>query len=61
MPDVLKRFDRELTTCVNTLTIGMGRLERRRAMGQHITGLLLDVERKRIEPLLFRRLPSCPL
>jgi SRSO17 transposase len=50
----LKRLDRELTTFVETLTAGLGRSERRTAMGQYITGLLLDGERKSIEPMAAR-------
>jgi SRSO17 transposase len=50
----LKRLDRELTTFVETLTAGLGRPERRTAMSQYITGLLLDGERKSIEPIAAR-------
>lgn len=53
-PHALKRLDRELTTFVDTLTTGWGRSERRTAMGQYITGLLLDGERKSIEPIAAR-------
>jgi SRSO17 transposase len=50
----LKRLDRELTTFVETVTAGFGRPERRTAMAQYITGLLLDGERKSIEPIAAR-------
>jgi SRSO17 transposase len=50
----LKRLDRELTTFVDTLTADFGRPERRTAMSQYITGLLLDGERKSIEPIAAR-------
>lgn len=53
-PHALKRLDRELTTFVDALTTGLGRSERRTAMGQYITGLLLDGERKSIEPIAAR-------
>jgi SRSO17 transposase len=53
-PHALKRLDRELTTFVETLTAGMGRAERRTAMAHYITGLLLDGERKSIEPMAAR-------
>src|SRR5215207_7221679 len=53
-PHALKRLDRELTTFIETLTGGLGRPERRTAMGQYITGLLLDGERKSIEPIAAR-------
>ncbi len=53
-PSALKRLDRELTTFVDALTTGLGRSERRTAMGQYITGLLLDGERKSIEPIAAR-------
>ena len=53
-PHALKRLDRELTTFVDALTAGLGRSERRTAMAQYITGLLLDGERKSIEPIAAR-------
>ena len=52
-PSALKRLDRELTTFVDTLTTGLGRCERRTAMGT-FTGLPLDCERKSIEPIASR-------
>jgi hypothetical protein len=48
-PHALKRLDHELTTFVETLTAGLGRPERRTAMSQYLTGLLLDGERKSID------------
>jgi SRSO17 transposase len=53
-PQALKRLDRELTTFIDALTAGFGRPERRTAMTQYITGLLLDGERKSIEPIAAR-------
>jgi SRSO17 transposase len=53
-PHALKRLDRELTTFVDALTADFGRPERRAAMAQYITGLLLDGERKSIEPIAAR-------
>ena len=53
-PHAVQRLDRELTTFVETLTVGLGRPERRTAMSQYITGLLLDGERKSIEPIAAR-------
>src|SRR5918997_162575 len=53
-PRALKRLDRERTAFVDALTAGLGRSERRTAMGQYITGLLLDGERKSIEPIAAR-------
>jgi SRSO17 transposase len=53
-PHALERLDRELTNFVERLTAGLGRPERRTAMGQYITGLLLDGERKSIEPMAAR-------
>jgi hypothetical protein len=50
----MKRLDRELTTYLDTLTAGLGRPERRTAMRQYVTGLLLDGERKSIEPIAAR-------
>jgi SRSO17 transposase len=53
-PRALKQLDRELTTYLDRLTTGMGRPERRAAMTQYVTGLLLDGERKSIEPIAAR-------
>lgn len=50
----LKQLDGELTTFLDRLTAGMGRPERRSAMAQYVTGLLLDGERKSIEPIAAR-------
>jgi SRSO17 transposase len=50
----IARLDRELSTYVDELLDGMGRKERVRAMGWYITGLLLDGERKSIEPMAAR-------
>lgn len=53
-PRDLKRLDRELTAYVDSLIEGMGRPERRHAMGDYVTGLLLDGDRKSIEPMAGR-------
>ena len=53
-PHTLKQLDRELTAFVETLTADFGRPERRAAMAHYITGLLLDGERKSIEPIAAR-------
>jgi SRSO17 transposase len=53
-PHALQHLDRELTTFVDTLTTDFGRPERRAAMAHYITGLLLDGERKSIEPIAAR-------
>jgi SRSO17 transposase len=53
-PHALKKLDRELTKFLAEMTDGMGRPERRAAMGQYITGLLLDGERKSVQPMAAR-------
>lgn len=53
-PAQLKKLDRELGEYIDWLTDGMGRAERREALGLYVTGLLLDGERKSIEPLASR-------
>jgi SRSO17 transposase len=53
-PRDLKRLDRELTAYVDSLVAGMGRPERRQAMADYVTGLLLDGDRKSIEPMAGR-------
>ena len=50
----LKRLDRELSAYFESMTEGMGRPERRRAMRDYLTGLLLDGDRKSIEPMAGR-------
>ena len=54
----LKRLDQELDEYIESLVAGMGRTERRAAMGHYITGLLLDGERKSIEPMAARLVDS---
>lgn len=53
-PAQLHKLDRELSEYLDTMTTGMGRTERRRAMDGYVTGLLLDGERKSIEPMAAR-------
>ena len=53
-PTALKRLDRELTQFLDEMIIGMGRPERRSAMAHYITGLLLDGERKSVQPMATR-------
>jgi SRSO17 transposase len=53
-PRDLKRLDRELTAYVDSLIEGMGRPERRQAMADYVMGLLLDGDRKSIEPMAGR-------
>jgi SRSO17 transposase len=50
----IDRLDRELTRYLDELFEGMGRKERRRAMAWYVTGLLLDGDRKSIEPIASR-------
>ena len=53
-PSALKKLERELTEFLARMTQGMGRPERRAAMGNYITGLLLDGERKSALPMAAR-------
>lgn len=50
----LKKLDSELTSFLAAMTEGMGRPERRAAMGHYMTGLLLDGERKSVQPMAAR-------
>ena len=50
----LKRLDKSLEGFLGKLTAGMGRSERRRWAGVYVRGLLLDGERKSIEPMASR-------
>ncbi|WP_095961516.1 IS701 family transposase [Corallococcus macrosporus] len=53
-PTQLRKLDQELSEYLDSMTVGMGRTERRRALGGYVTGLLLDGERKSIEPMAAR-------
>lgn len=54
----LKRLDRELDGFLETMFAGLGRAERRAALRGYVTGLLLDGERKSIEPMAARLVDS---
>jgi SRSO17 transposase len=53
-PAALKKLDRELSQFLDEMITGMGRPERRSAMAHYITGLLLDGERKSVQPMAAR-------
>ena len=53
-PHQLKKLDRELGAFLDEMVTGMGRPERRSAMRNYITGLLLDGERKSVQPMAAR-------
>jgi SRSO17 transposase len=53
-PSQIKKLERELGEYITSMTVDLGRPERRRAMGWYLTGLLLDGERKSIEPMAAR-------
>jgi SRSO17 transposase len=50
----LARLDRDLTEYLDSMMEGMGRVERVAAMRSYVTGLLLEGERKSIEPMAAR-------
>lgn len=50
----LKRLDKSLEGFLSKLTAGLGRSERRRWAGVYVRGLLLDGERKSVEPMAAR-------
>lgn len=50
----LRQLETELQAYIESFVSDMGRPERRRSMGWYITGLLLDGERKSIEPMAAR-------
>ena len=50
----LERLDKSLEGFLAKLTAGLGRSERRRWAGVYVRGLLLDGERKSIEPMASR-------
>lgn len=53
-PSQLKKLDRDLGAFLDAMVTGMGRPERRSAMRNYITGLLLDGERKSVQPMAAR-------
>jgi len=55
----LRILDGDLRAYIGSMVDGMGRPERRSSMGAYVTGLLLDGERKSIEPMA-RRLVDDP-
>jgi SRSO17 transposase len=50
----LKKLEVELGQYIETMVAGLGRSERRAALGSYITGLLLDGDRKSVEPMAGR-------
>ena len=50
----LKRLDTQLEDFLAALTAGLGRAERRHWAGVYVRGLLLDGERKSVEPMAAR-------
>jgi SRSO17 transposase len=53
-PNQVKKLDCELGRFLDEMITGMGRPERRSAMRHYITGLLLDGERKSVQPMAAR-------
>ena len=50
----MSRLDRQLSEYMESMVEGLGRSERRRALELYLTGLLLDGERKSVEPMAAR-------
>jgi SRSO17 transposase len=50
----LERLEKRLEGFLSKLTVGLGRSERRRWAGVYVRGLLLDGERKSVEPMAAR-------
>ncbi|MFY0583879.1 transposase [Cystobacter fuscus] len=50
----MSQLDRELSEYLETMVEGLGRSERRRALELYLTDLLLDGERKSVEPMAAR-------
>jgi SRSO17 transposase len=53
-PHQLRKLDRELSSFLGEMLDGQGRPERRAALGHYVTGLLLDGERKSVQPMAAR-------
>jgi SRSO17 transposase len=56
-PGQMRKLDAELREYFESM-LGMGRLERRRAMDLYLTGMLLEGERKSVEPMARRLAPK---
>jgi len=54
----LDRLRRELDEFLQSMMTGMGRVERQAALRTYVTGLLLDGERKSVEPMASRLVDS---
>jgi SRSO17 transposase len=54
----IARLDRELDHYIESMVAGLGRIERRLALIGYLTGLLLDGERKSVEPMAARLVES---
>ena len=54
IPSQMRKLDAELREYIELMVADMGRQERRSAMELYLTGLLLDGERKSIEPMAAR-------
>jgi len=54
----LRRLERDLSEFLDEMLDGMGRVERVAALRSYVTGLLLDGERKSIEPIAGRLVDS---
>ena len=53
-PAQMRKLDAELREDFDSMVEGMGRTERRRALELYLTGLLLEGERKSVEPMAGR-------
>lgn len=54
MPAEMKKLDQKLEEYLDYIIEGMGRPERRRALGWYLTGLLLEGERKTVVSMASR-------
>ena len=50
----LERLERKLSDSVEVFVAGMGRRERKAAIRSYVSGLLLDGDRKSVEPMASR-------
>ena len=57
-PRELKRLEKELRDFLESMVEGQGRSERRAAMSNYVTGLLLDGDRKSVVPMASRLVDS---
>ena len=56
----MRQLNRELSEYLESMVEGLGRSERRRALELYLTGMVLNGERKSVEPMAARLVEDPP-